>query len=161
VFFESAGWERPQWFEGNQNLPRDPAWPQRSDWTARNWSTICGAEHLATREHVALYDLTAFTKLEVTGEGALAFLQSIAANQIDRPVGTIIYTAMVNEKGGIECDLTVTRLGPQRFWILTGGAGGPHDLAWIRSLNRAGSPARLEGPVQICDLTSAYCGLGV
>ena len=155
VFFEAAGWERPQWFTANQRLPMDRDWPSRKGWTAQHWSPICGAEHQATRDGVALVDLTAFTKLEVTGETALSFLQSITANQMDHPVGTITYTSMLNNRGGIECDLTVTRLGPQRFWILTGGTGGPHDLAWIRSHRPT------DGTVQVSDLTSAYCCLGV
>ncbi|HWB86441.1 MAG TPA: FAD-dependent oxidoreductase [Bryobacteraceae bacterium] len=155
VFFEAAGWERPQWFTANENLPIDAAWPQRNGWTAQNWSPVCGVEHQATRERVALFDLTAFTKLEITGERALDFLQSITANQIDRPEGTITYTSLLNDRGGIECDLTVTRLGAQRFWVLTGGTGGPHDLAWIRS------HLPTDRSVRIADLTSAYCCLGV
>ncbi len=155
VFFEAAGWERPQWFAGNERLPIDPAWPERNGWTAQNWSPICGAEHQATREGVALFDLTPFTKLEITGESALPYLQSLTSNQIDKPVGAITYTSLLNQRGGIECDLTVTRLGSQRFWILTGGFGGPHDLAWVRS------HLPQDGTVRISDLTSAYCALGV
>ena len=132
VFFESAGWERPQWFETNRDLISDDAAPVRIGWEAEHWSPIQAGEHRATRERVAMFDLTAFTKIEVSGPGALDYLQSIAANQIDRPVGKVIYTAMLNERGGIQCDLTLTRLARDRFLVLTGGASGIRDLAWLR-----------------------------
>jgi glycine cleavage system T protein len=154
-FFENAGWERPQWFEANTNLPADPAWPPRSGWTARGWSPIIAAEHRATREGVALFDLTPFTKLEVTGPKALDYLQRLTANQMDRPVGRVTYTAMLNVHGGIMCDLTVTRLGPDRLLVVTGGASGPHDLAWMRS------HAPDAGSAQITDVTSGRCCVGL
>ncbi len=155
VFFESAGWERPQWFEGNGRLLDSYKVPSRSGWEARHWSPIQGAEHQATRDAVAMFDLTAFTKIDVSGPGALAFLQHLAANQIDQPVGKVVYTAMLNRKGGIVCDLTITRLGPSRFLVLTGGAVGMHDLAWIRS------HAPTDGSVRVTDVTSQYCSLGL
>ncbi len=153
VFFESAGWERPQWFEANKELPVGRH--SRSGWEARYWSPIQGGEHIATRERVAMCDLTAFTKIEMIGPGALAFLQSITTNQMDRPVGQVVYTSMLNRKGGIKCDLTVTRLAPDRFLVLTGGGMGMRDLAWIRSR------APTDGSVQITDITSKYCALGL
>jgi glycine cleavage system T protein len=154
-FFESAGWERPQWFEANSALPVDPAWPRRSGWTAIGWSPIIGAEHRATREGVALFDLTPFTKLEVTGPNALAYLQRLTANQMEQPIGRVTYTAMLDERAGIVCDLTVTRLTADRFLVVTGGASGPHDLAWMRR------HLPEDGSVQITDLTSGRCCLGV
>lgn len=155
VFFESAGWERPQWFEANESLLMDDTPPIRSGWEAQHWSPIQAAEHRATRERVAMYDLTAFTKLEVSGPGALAFLESIAANRIDRPVGKVVYTAMLDRNGGIQCDLTLTRLARDRFLVLTGGASGTRDLAWLRS------HAPGDGSVSIVDVTAAYCGIGL
>jgi glycine cleavage system T protein len=155
VFFENAGWERPQWFESNRNLLEGRDWPTRSGWEARYWSPIQGGEHQATRERVAMYDLTPFTKIEVTGAGALDFLQYLAANQMDQPVGKVTYTSMLNDRGGIVCDLTITRLAPGRFLIVTGGAAGPHDLAWIRS------HAPADGSVHVADVTSGYCCLGL
>jgi hypothetical protein len=121
VFFEAAGWERPQWLEANAGLVEEYEIPARSGWAARYWSPIQGGEHRAVRDRVALYDLTNFTKLEVSGPGALDYLQYVAANQMDMPVGKIVYTSLLNQNGGIKCDLTVTRLDPNRFWILTGG----------------------------------------
>ncbi len=153
-FFESAGWERPQWFKSNEQLLAGAAFPVRKGWAAKNWSPVIGAEHLACRERVGMFDLTAFAKFEVTGPGALAFLQRMAANQMDRPIGSVTYTAMLTERGGIKCDLTVTRWGAERFWVVTGGSMGLHDLAWLR----AHAPA--EG-VEIRDVTSAYCCIGV
>ncbi len=155
VFFESAGWERPQWFESNVNLPRDETWPARSGWAARYWSPIVGAEHRAARERVGLFDLTAFAKIEVTGPGALAFLQRLTANQIDRPIGSMTYTSLLTPRGGIKCDLTVTRLAPDRFWVITGGGTGPMDLARLRQ------HAPLDGSVHIGNVSSSYCAVGV
>jgi glycine cleavage system aminomethyltransferase T/glycine/D-amino acid oxidase-like deaminating enzyme len=155
VFFESSGWEKPQWFESNRPLldKYDP--PGRTGWEAQNWSRIQGAEHLAARDKVCLFDLSSFAKFEITGRGSLEFLESISANRIEGPVGKVTYTALLNSKGGIKCDLTVTRLAHNRFWILTGGGTAAHDLAWIRSrLPR-------EGSVHISDISSRYCGIGL
>jgi glycine cleavage system aminomethyltransferase T len=91
----------------------------------------------------------------VSGHGALADLQRVAANQMDRPVGKVTYTAMLNERGGIMTDLTVTRVDDERFWVVTGGGVGMHDLAWMRSQLPG------DGSVQLKDLTSGWCCLGV
>ena len=154
-FFESAGWERPQWFTANENIIAEQTLPSRSGWEARQWSPIQAGEHRATRERAAMYDLTAFTKIEVSGPSALEFLQSITANQLDRPVGKVVYTAMLNRNAGIQCDLTLTRLARDRFLVLTGGASGTRDLAWMRS------HAPDDGSVTISDVTSEYCGIGL
>ena len=155
VFFENAGWEQPQWFEANDELARDPSSPSRSGWEASHWSPIQGGEHRTTRERVALYDLSPLAKIEVTGRGSLAFLQYLAANQIDRPVGKVIYTSLLNQNAGIKCDLTVVRLGDERFMLFTGGSTAPSDLTWLR-LN---APA--DGSVRIDEVTSEYCGVGL
>lgn len=155
VFFESAGWEKPQWFESNAALLKRQGWPARSGWAARHWSPIIGAEHEATRERVGIFDLTAFTKLEVTGPAALRFLQGLASNQMDQPIGRITYTSLLDERGGIRCDLTVTRLGPDRFWVITGGGTGPMDLAWLRR-HMPG-----DGSVHVTDVSSAFAAIGV
>jgi dimethylglycine oxidase len=155
VFFETAGWERPQWYSANERLLNGERVPDRTGWEARQWSPIQGAEHRAARRAAALFDLTPFTKIEVVGSGALAFLQRLCANQMDQPEGKVVYTSLLNERGGIMCDLTVTRLGADRFWILTGGATGTRDLAWIRA------HAPDDGTVRVDDVTSMYCGLGL
>jgi glycine cleavage system T protein len=161
-FLESAGWERPQWYEANgiSPLPSGEAqgrgdFPIRSGWAARFWSPIEGAEHRAARERVVLFDATPFVKIEVTGREALAYLQRLAANQMDQPVGKVTYTAMLNERGGIMTDLTVTRVDEDRFWVITGGGVGMHDLAWMRSQLPMDHSVRLE------NLTSGWCCIGV
>ena len=152
--FESAGWERPQWFEANAELDPGDVLPRHA-WPARDWSPIAAAEHRACRERVGLFDLTPFTKVEVRGPGALAFLSGLAANDVDRPVGTIVYTAMCAPRGGIMCDLTITRTGPETFLVVTGGAIGRHDIAWMtRHLP-------WDGSVQLEDKTSGLCTIGV
>jgi glycine cleavage system aminomethyltransferase T len=151
-----AGWERPQWFEANRSLvPSDAPWLERDAWAARLWSPIEGAEHLATRTAVALFDLTPFAKLDVAGPDALAYLERICANRIDRPVGTVVYTAMLTARGGIRCDLTVTRKDEELFRIVTGGGSGRHDLAWMRAQVREGER------VAITERTGSLFGLGL
>jgi glycine cleavage system T protein len=154
TFFESAGWERPQWFAANADLGPGDVLPRHA-WPARDWSLTAAAEHRACRERVGLFDLTPFTKVEVHGPGALRFLSSLAANDVDRPVGTIVYTAMCAPRGGIMCDLTITRTGEERFLVVTGGAVGRHDIAWMtRHLP-------WDGSVVLEDRTSALCCIGV
>ena len=155
VFFEAAGWERPQWFEHNAALLDGMDAPRRKGWEARFWSPIQAAEHRAARERVVLFDATAFVKVEVSGGGALPYLQRLAANQMDRPVGTVTYTAMLDQRGGIITDLTVTRIDEDHFWVVTGGGVGMHDLAWMRR------QLPTDGGVRLRDLTSGWCCLGV
>jgi 4-methylaminobutanoate oxidase (formaldehyde-forming) len=155
VFGEKAGWERPNWFRTNERLAEGQNWPTPYGWASRLWSPAVGAEHQATRERVALFDETSFSKLEVLGPGAAAFLQRITDNQMDQPIGAITYTQMLNERGGIECDLTITRLAADRFQVITGTAFGNHDLAWMRR-HLPG-----DGSVYINDITSSRCCLGL
>lgn len=143
-FFSAAGWERPQWHEANAALLAGAPWERRDAWAARNWSPIVGAEHLATRHRVALFDLTPFVKIEVCGPDSLSYLERVAVNRIDRPVGTIVYTSMLTPKGGIRCDLTITRLGEDTFQLITGGGSGMHDLAWLGSQVRDGERVSLD-----------------
>ncbi|MEU9887021.1 FAD-dependent oxidoreductase [Sphaerisporangium sp. NPDC051011] len=139
-FGEKAGWERVNWFapgpedEGEEFRP--------AGWAGRVWSPAIRAECLATRDVAALFDQTSFAKLEISG---LAGLQRLCAGDLDRPVGSVVYTQMLNERGGIEADVTVTRLAEDRFRMVTGTAFGVHDAAWLR---RHGLDVR--------DVTSAY-----
>jgi dimethylglycine oxidase len=140
-FVVGAGWERPQWFEANRPLldgVADAPWRRRDEWAARLWSPVEGAEHLATRSRAALYDLTPFAKFDVEGPDAEAFLERVCANRVGRPVGAIVYTAMLTRRGTIRCDLTVTREAEDRFRVVTGGVSGQHDLAWLRAQVRDG-----------------------
>jgi glycine cleavage system aminomethyltransferase T/glycine/D-amino acid oxidase-like deaminating enzyme len=141
-FFSSVGWERPQWFEKNHVLTGAP-WESRAGWAAQNWSPAIGVEHLATRDRVALFDITPFAKFDITGPDALRFLERICANRIDRPVGTIVYTSMLTPSGGIRCDLTITRKDEDRFRVVTGGGSGQHDRAWILAQKRPDERVRL------------------
>ena len=149
VFFESAGWERPQWHAANEALldSLSPHGASRGGWAAREWSPAVAAEHAATRQRAALYDLTPFAKFELTGPGALGALERLAANRMDRPVGAVTYTSMLTETGGIKCDLTVTRLAEDRFLVVTGGPMGLHDLDWIRSHLPCGRLRHAHGDV--------------
>src|SRR5437588_2329416 len=156
MFLEGAGWERTQCYEVNRSLLDDgPSFPTRSGWAARFWSPTQSVEHRAARERVVLFDATPFVKIEVSGPGALAYLQRIAGNQMDQPVGKVTYTAMLNERGGMMTDLTVTRIDDERFWVVTGGGVGMHDLAWMRRQLPGDSSVHLK------DLTSGWCCIGV
>ncbi len=156
-FHSAAGWESAHWYAENARLLEayDKRIPQRTGWEALNWSRIQGAEHLALRDKVGLYSTANFAKFEVRGPGALAFLNAIAANQIDRPIGAIVYTALCNAAGGIQADLTITRLATDRFLILTGGGTGPADLAWLRNY------APTDGSVVVEDSTSKWTGMAL
>jgi glycine cleavage system aminomethyltransferase T/glycine/D-amino acid oxidase-like deaminating enzyme len=141
-FFSGAGWERPQWFEANHVLTGAP-WESRTGWAAQNWSPCVGAEHIATRERVAMFDITPFAKFDITGADALSFLERLSANRIDRPVGTIVYTSLLTSSGGIRCDLTITRKDEDRFRVVTGGGSGQHDRAWLLAQRRPGERVHL------------------
>jgi len=149
---EKAGWERPNWFESNSSHSGQS--PPRG-WPARHWSPAIAAEHRATRERAALFDFTSFSKIEIGGPGALDFLQHLAANQMDKPHGSITYTQLLNERGGIECDLTITRLDDRRFRLITGTAFGTHDLGWVRR------HLPDDGSVYALDVTSSLCCIGL
>ena len=157
TFVTGAGWERPQFFAANRSLVDGVTheWARRTGWAAREWSPVVGAEHLATRERAGLFDITPYVKIRVEGPGALAFLERICANRIDRPVGTVVYTGMLTPSGGIRCDLTVTRLEEDLFLVVTGGGSGMHDLAWIRAQVRVGEDVR------ILDVTTRSFCLGL
>jgi glycine cleavage system aminomethyltransferase T len=174
IFFEGRGWERPQWFTTNEQLLAEydqrpttndqPDSSQRSSvrrssfvvrhsgWAARFWSPIIAAEHLATRERVALYDMTPLTRLEVSGRGALAFLQRLTANQLDKPIGSVVYSCMLDERGGIRSDITVARLDERRFQV---ACNGPQDLAWMRW------HLPDDGSVELRETTAGTCCVGV
>ena len=157
VFFENAGWERPQWYDSNDGLldSLNVSGESRDGWEALEWSPTVAAEHVAARERVAMFDLTPFAIFEISGPGSLAALQRLATNQMNKPVGTTTYTSMLNTHGGIKCDLTVTRLGENRFIVVTGGAMGLHDLDWIRS------HLPDDGSVALKDISSARCCIGL
>jgi glycine cleavage system aminomethyltransferase T/glycine/D-amino acid oxidase-like deaminating enzyme len=150
---EKSGWERANWFESNAARGDESLRPR--GWAGRLWSPAIGAEHVACREAAALFDETSFAKIEVAGPGAADFLERLCDNRVARDVGAITYTQMLNRRGGVECDFTVTRLAEERFRIVTGTAFGQHDAAWIRS------HAPDDGSVSVEDVTSKYACLGL
>jgi glycine cleavage system aminomethyltransferase T/glycine/D-amino acid oxidase-like deaminating enzyme len=158
VYFEAGGWERPQWYEANAPLVEefeDRIAPRPHEWDARWWSPITSAEHLAMRERAALIDLTAFTILEVSGPGALTYLDHLTVANLDREVGRIVYTPVLTYNGGFRSDLTVVRLGEEHFRIITGGADWGRDLKWFRD------HLPEDGSVHLADATNAWATLGV
>jgi glycine cleavage system aminomethyltransferase T/glycine/D-amino acid oxidase-like deaminating enzyme len=150
VFGEAAGWERPLWFEANAALPEVGRIPGRGEWASRWWSPIAGAEALATRERVALYDMTPLTRVEVSGPGACAFLQGLTSGDVDKSVGAVVYTLMLTEAGGVLSDLTVTRLAEDRFQV---GANGEVDVDRLRR--------HAPADVHVVDVTAGTCCLGL
>jgi glycine cleavage system aminomethyltransferase T/glycine/D-amino acid oxidase-like deaminating enzyme len=151
AFGEKGGWERVNWYESNAAAGDESLRPR--GWAGENWSPAIEIEARAAREAVALFDQSSFSKLEVLGPGALAFLERMCANRIDRPVGTIVYTQLLNARGGIEADLSVTRRAEDRFFLVTGTAFGTHDRAWLEK------HAPRDGSVYVNDVTSAYACL--
>ncbi|MEU8981593.1 FAD-dependent oxidoreductase [Streptomyces sp. NPDC048309] len=150
VFLEGGGWERPHWYETNAPLVDGLQVPERDAWSARYWSPIAAAEAKATREKVALYDMTPLRRLEVTGPGALGFLQRMTSNNLRKKPGAVTYTLLLDETGGVRSDLTVARLAPDRFQV---GANSPTDLDWLSR--------HAPDDVQIRDITSGTCCIGV
>ena len=146
VFGEKSGWERVNWYESNAALGDESLRPR--GWAGMHWSPAIGAEHTATRERAGLFDESSFSKLEIAGPGAAGFLERLCDNRVAREVGTITYTQMLNRRGGIECDFTVTRVQEELFSIVTGTAFGNHDLSWIRR------HAPRDGSVRCTDVTA-------
>ena len=156
-FFEGGMWERPAWFEANAGLlerlvDEGLRIPEREGWGARHWSPIAVAEAAWTRAAVAAYDMTPLTRYEVSGPGAVAFLQHLTTNNVDKSVGSVIYTLMLEPTGGVRSDLTVARLAPDRFQV---GANGPLDMDWMmRHLPD-------DGSVTVRDITGGTCCIGL
>jgi glycine cleavage system aminomethyltransferase T len=158
VYYEAGGWERPQWYESNAGLVdeyRDRIPERPHEWDARWWSPIINAEHLAMRDRAAMIDLTAFAIFDIAGPGALDYLQGLTVNQMDVAVGRGVYTPLLTPQGGFRTDLTILRLGAERFRVITGGADGPRDAYWFRKYLPA------DGSVHFEDRTSGLCTVGV
>jgi 4-methylaminobutanoate oxidase (formaldehyde-forming) len=153
AFGEKSGWERANWFEPNAPAGDESLRPR--GWAGKLWSPAVGAEHAACREAAALFDESSFAKIELSGDGASDLLERLCANRVARGVGQVTYTQLLNARGGIECDFTVTRLADDRFRIVTGTAFGQHDLAWIRQ------HADEDGSVRLTDVTSQHACLGL
>jgi glycine cleavage system aminomethyltransferase T/glycine/D-amino acid oxidase-like deaminating enzyme len=144
VFGEKLGWERPNWFAEPDEEARDIYTFERP-----NWHEPVGREHEAARENAALFDQTSFAKFILKGPDAEAALSWIAANRVDKPIGSIIYTQMLNDRGGIECDLTCVRTALDEYYIVTGTGFATHDFDWINRNIPEGMNA------QLVDVTSS------
>lgn len=150
VFGTKMGWERPIWFEPSASLRQ-----AEYSFGRQSWFPHVAEEHHAAREGVALFDQTSFAKFLMQGADAATVLQSLCANDVDVEPGRSVYTPMLNERGGFESDLTVARLGPDRFLILTGTGQATRDADWIGRHIPASARAILT------DVTSAYAVIGV
>ncbi len=153
AFGEKSGWERANWYEPNAGAGDEALRPR--GWAGQNWSPAIGAEHRACRERVAIFDESSFAKLEIEGPSAADFLEGLCDNRVARGVGQITYTQMLNRRGGIECDFTVSRLGEERFGIVTGTAFGNHDREWMRR------HLPEDGSARIADVTSGWACFGI
>ncbi|MEL6120797.1 MAG: FAD-dependent oxidoreductase [Pseudomonadota bacterium] len=150
VFGEKLGWERPNWYASADETAHDIYTFQRP-----NWHAPVGREHQAARETAALFDQTSFAKFILKGPDAETALQWIAANRMDRPVGSVVYTQMLNDRAGIECEVTITRLAEDEFYIVTGTGFATRDFHWIKSNVPAGLNA------QLVDVTSSNAVLSL
>jgi glycine cleavage system aminomethyltransferase T/glycine/D-amino acid oxidase-like deaminating enzyme len=148
-FTQRAGWERPAWFAvGEAPVPTPSYGPQ-------SWFPLWRDEHNAARNAVAMFDQSPFSKLLLQGRDSEAFLQRVCANDLARSVHSVVYTPLLNEAGGIESDLTVTRLGEESFLLVTGSQQATRDSHWLRS--------HFQPKENLClaDVTSAYAVIGV
>jgi glycine cleavage system aminomethyltransferase T/glycine/D-amino acid oxidase-like deaminating enzyme len=166
IFFEAMGFERPQWYESNAKLLAtygEKVMPRKYEWDGRWWSPIINAEHLAMRESVGLVDLAAFAIFDVTGPGALDYMQKMCVAQMDVPLGRVVYTSLLNVTAGIKADLTVMRLGANHFRIVTGVFDGPRDKKWFNDHlpPDAHSTSSGQGWAQLSDVSSAWTTIGV
>ena len=149
VFGETAGWERPNWFADNGQLRE-----YEYSYGKQNWHDNMRAECEAVRHAVGMFDQSSFAKFLVAGPEALAVLERLSANSVDVELGKGVYTQWLNERGGIEADLTVTRLSQDEFWVVTSAASQTRDWAWLRRACRGHS-------VEISDVTEDWSVLGV
>lgn len=158
VFFEAVGWERPHWYESNAALLGeygDAVMPRAAEWDSRWWSPIINAEHLAMRDRAGIVDLSAFAIFDVVGKGALDAVQRIAVAQMDVAPGRVVYTPIIDDRGGFRSDLTIMRLAEDHFRVVTGGAHGNHDRKWFADRMPA------DGTANVVDQTSTYTTIGL
>ncbi|MBA2697792.1 MAG: FAD-dependent oxidoreductase [Nocardioidaceae bacterium] len=158
VFIEAAGWERPLWYACNDGLLEEygaAVMPREHEWDSRWWSPTINAEHLAMRDRAGIIDLSAFAIFDVVGPDATDAVQSIVVAQADVALGRVIYTPVLDGRGGFRSDLTVMRLAHDRFRVVTGGAHGMVDRKWFADRMPK------DGTASVVDLTSAYTTIGL
>ena len=155
VFGLKNGWERVNYFDPGQSWRQAGADQKEWGWERPPFFDLVGSEVKAARERVALFDMTSFGKIRLRGSGTLTLLQKLAANNLDKPVGNVTYTQFLNPKGGIESDVTVTRLAENDFRIISGTSFVSNDMGWIQ----LHMPA--DGSVEIMDQSEELCCLGL
>jgi 4-methylaminobutanoate oxidase (formaldehyde-forming) len=151
VFGEKAGWERVNHYSvpGSESLrPRG--------WAGRHWSPCVETEHVAVRESAGLFDESSFATIEITGVDAAAFCAHVFAGRVQRPPGTVVYTQALNDRAGIEMDVTLTRVAADEFAVVTGTAFATHDLGWLRRQARSTGMS-----VRIADVTGGWATFGL
>ena len=156
VFGQKHGWERPEHFEPGLPWRRAGADQRRFGWTRPPWFELQAEEHRAFRERVGIIDMTSFGKIELEGSGALPLLERVAGNSIDQPVGAVVYTQLLDRRGGMAGDVTITRLGSDRFRLVTGAGYVNSDLGWLQLQRR-----NEDGPVEIRETTEELCVVGM
>ena len=156
VFGTKNGWERADYFDSGRPWRRAGEDQRRFGWTRPPHMDIVAAEHGAMRERVGIVDMSSFGKIEVSGPGATALLERVCDNRIDRASGSVVYTQLLNERGGIVGDVTVTRLEAERFRVVTGAGAVDSDLGWLRLNAR-----HADGPVAIRDVTDELAVIGL
>ncbi|MES1196299.1 MAG: FAD-dependent oxidoreductase, partial [Steroidobacter sp.] len=149
-FLEAAGYERPQWYETNAALLDRYKSPPRDEWSSKFWSPIIGAEALAVRENVGLFDITTLKRIEVIGKGALEFLERMTTGNLRKKPGSITYCLLLNEKAGIMSDITVMRRGEYDFFI---GVNSNADINYLEQ--------EAPGTVHVKDITAGTVALGL
>ena len=152
-FGEKSGWERVNYYLANEASGDESLRPR--GWAGMNWSPAIEVEHRGTRERAGLFDETSFSKIEVSGPGSAKLLEWLCDNKVARGPGRITYTQMLNERGGIEADVTVTQVDDDSYLVITGTAFGAHDLSWIRR------HAPTDGSVNVRDVTGASVVFGL
>jgi glycine cleavage system aminomethyltransferase T/glycine/D-amino acid oxidase-like deaminating enzyme len=158
VFFETVGWERPFWYESNAALLGeygDAVMPREAEWDSRWWSPIINAEHLAMRERAGVVDLSAFAIFDVVGPAAMEAVQRIVVSQADVAPGRVIYTSVLDDRGGIRADLTIMRLAVDHYRVVTGGVTGNIDRKWFTDRMPE------DGQAHVVDQTSAWTTVGL
>ncbi len=156
VFGAKNGWERPDYLQPGRPWRRAGADQREFGWTRPPYFERLREEHTAFRERAGMIDMSSFGKIDVQGPGAAALLERVCDNHVDRPVGSVVYTQFLNTRGGIVADVTVTRLGDERFRVVTGAGTVDSDLGWLRAHHRAG-----DAPVTLRDASAEHTVIGL
>ncbi len=155
AFTTEAGYEIPNWFDSNANLldKYGQAVPARTGYSAKYWSPIVGAEHLAVRDTAGLFDLSGLSIIDVAGPRAAKFSDYLCSNRMDGPIGKVVYTCWLTRSGGIKRDLVVARMASNRFWMFTTEETLPQDLDWVER--------NAPNDVVVSNISDSYSAIGL